>query len=72
MTIALNVRNTLKSSYSRATLHNRVSMILRLHDLMVEDGMTFSKHHDSIDEIFVGLQTLNEHRDKARQFMILL
>ena len=38
----------------------------------MEDGMTMSKHLDNFDELIVGLQTLGEPLDEARQLVIVL
>ncbi|GMF34464.1 unnamed protein product [Phytophthora lilii] len=64
--------NTLREYYNRTTLHNRVMMTLRLHEFKKEDGSTMSKHLDAFDELVVGLQTLGEQVDEARQLVVLL
>ena len=47
-------------------------MTRRLHELKMEGGMTMTKHLDDFDELIVGLQTLGEPLDGARQLIILL
>ncbi|KAL4116577.1 hypothetical protein PRIC2_012029 [Phytophthora ramorum] len=71
-TLAIMAWNTLRDFYNRTTMHNRVTMIRRLHEFKIEDGMTMAKHLDNFDELIVGLQTLGEPLDEARQLVILL
>ncbi|KAG2773013.1 Copia protein [Phytophthora cactorum] len=71
-TTAIMAWNTLRDFYNRMTRHNRVSMTRRLHEFKMEDGVTMAKHLDNFDELVVGLQTLGEPLDEARQLVILL
>lgn len=64
-TSALHAWNTLKDSYNRTTLHNRVSMTRRRRGFKLEDGATMSKHLDCFDELVICLQTVNEPLDEA-------
>ncbi|KAE9348098.1 hypothetical protein PF008_g7508 [Phytophthora fragariae] len=47
-------------------MHNRVTMVRRLHEFKMEDGATMAKHLDKFDELIVLLQTLGEPLDEAR------
>jgi hypothetical protein len=71
-TTAIQAWETLREFYNRTTMHNRVSMTRRLHEFKMESGATMAKHLDSFDELIVGLQTLEEPLDKARQLVTLL
>lgn len=53
-------------------MHNRVSMTRSLHEFMMADGVTMTIHLDSFDELILGLQTLGEPLNEARQLVILL
>ncbi|KAE8900977.1 hypothetical protein PF010_g15600 [Phytophthora fragariae] len=64
--------NTLCDFYYRTTMHNRVTMTRHLHEFKMEDGVTMAKHLDKFNELIVGLQTLGEPLDEARQLVILL
>ncbi|GMF22453.1 unnamed protein product [Phytophthora lilii] len=70
-TRAMQACNTLREYYYRTTLHNRVTMTRRLHEFKMEDESTMSKHLDAFDELVVGLQTLGEPVDEARQLVVL-
>ncbi|OWZ13405.1 Gag-pol Polyprotein [Phytophthora megakarya] len=59
--------NTLREFYNRTTLHNRVMMTRRLHEVKMENGSAISKRLDAFDELVVGLQTLEEPRDCPEQ-----
>jgi hypothetical protein len=52
--------------------HNRVTMTRRLHEFKMDDGSSVAKHLDSFDELVVGLQTMGEPVDEARQLVVLL
>ncbi|GMF28210.1 unnamed protein product [Phytophthora lilii] len=71
-TSAIMAWNTLRDFYNRTTMHNRVTMTRRLHEFKMEDGVTMAKHLDNFDELIVGLQTLGETIDEARQLVVLL
>uniref|UniRef100_H3H572 Polyprotein n=2 Tax=Phytophthora ramorum TaxID=164328 RepID=H3H572_PHYRM len=71
-TSAIMAWNTLRDFYNRTTMHNRVTMTRRLHEFKMEGGVTMAKHLDDFDELIVGLQTLGEPLDEARQLVILL
>ena len=58
--------------YNCTTMHNRVSMTRRLYDFKMDDGVTMTKHLDKFDELIVGLQSLGEPINEARQLFILL
>ncbi|OWZ03230.1 Integrase, catalytic core protein [Phytophthora megakarya] len=64
--------NTLREYYIRTALHSRVTMTRRLHEFKMENGSTMSNHLDAFDELVVGLQTLGESVDEARQLVVLL
>ncbi|POM70894.1 Integrase catalytic core protein [Phytophthora palmivora] len=64
--------NTLREYYNRTTLHNRVAKSRRLHEFKIEEGTPMVKHLDVIDELVVGLQTLGESVDEARQLVVVL
>jgi hypothetical protein len=53
-------------------MHNRVTMTRRLHEFKMEDDVTMTKRLDNFGELIVGLQTLGEPLDEARQLVILL
>ena len=63
---------TLREFYNRTTLHNRVTMTRRLHDFKMEEGSTMAAQLDAFDELVVGLQTMGEPVDEARQMVVLL
>ncbi|POM81295.1 Putative Polyprotein [Phytophthora palmivora] len=63
--------NTPREYYNRTTLHNRVAMPRRLHEFKMEEGTPMTKHLDAFDELVVGLQTLGESVDEARQLVVL-
>ncbi|OWY97688.1 LOW QUALITY PROTEIN: polyprotein [Phytophthora megakarya] len=69
---AMDAWNTLREYYNRTTLHNHVAMTMRLHEFKMEEGTLMAKHLDAFDELVVGLQTLGEPVDKARQMVVLL
>ncbi|KAE9211948.1 hypothetical protein PF005_g10802 [Phytophthora fragariae] len=71
-TSAIMAWNTLCDFYYRTTMHNRVTMTRHLHEFKMEDGVTMAKHLDKFNELIVGLQTLGEPLDEARQLVILL
>ncbi|KAG3170464.1 hypothetical protein PI124_g352 [Phytophthora idaei] len=71
-TRAMEAWGTLRDFYNRSTLHNRVTMTLRLHDFKMEGGSTMAKNLDAFDELVVGLQTLGEPVDESRQLVVLL
>ncbi|GMF57838.1 unnamed protein product [Phytophthora fragariaefolia] len=71
-TRAMQAWNTLREYYNRTTLHNRVTMTNRLHEFKMEDGSSMAKHLDAFDELVVGLQTLGEPIDDARQLVVLV
>lgn len=71
-TRAMEAWATLREFYNRTTLHNRVTMTRRLHDFKMEDGSTMAAHLDAFDELVVGLQTMGEPVDEARQMVVLL
>ncbi|POM69467.1 Putative Polyprotein [Phytophthora palmivora] len=64
--------NTLREYYNRTTVHNRVAMTRRLHEFKMEEGTPMAMHLDAFDELVVGLQTLREPVDEARQLVLLL
>uniref|UniRef100_A0AAV1UWJ4 Polyprotein n=1 Tax=Peronospora matthiolae TaxID=2874970 RepID=A0AAV1UWJ4_9STRA len=47
-------------------------MTHRLHQFNMESVSTMAKHLDDFDELIVGLQTLGEPVDEARQLVVLL
>jgi hypothetical protein len=53
-------------------LDSRYDLILGMAWLERQDGVTMAKHLDNFDELIVGLQTLGEPLDEARQLVILL
>uniref|UniRef100_A0AAV1TDJ7 Polyprotein n=1 Tax=Peronospora matthiolae TaxID=2874970 RepID=A0AAV1TDJ7_9STRA len=53
-------------------MHNRVTMIRRLHGFWMDDDIMTTKLVDKFDELIVGLQSLNEPVDEALQLSILL
>ncbi|POM67185.1 Integrase catalytic core protein [Phytophthora palmivora] len=61
--------NTLRKYYNRTTLHNRVAMTRRLHEFKMEEGTPTAKHLDAFVELVVGLQTLGDPVDEARQLV---
>ncbi|KAE9332807.1 hypothetical protein PR003_g14330, partial [Phytophthora rubi] len=69
---AIQAWGTLREFYNRTTLHNRVTMTRRLHEFKMDDGASMSKHLDAFDELVVGLQTMGEPVDEARQLVVLL
>ncbi|OWY97971.1 LOW QUALITY PROTEIN: polyprotein, partial [Phytophthora megakarya] len=69
---AMQAWSTFREYYNRTTLHNRVTLTRRLHEFKMENGSTMSKHLDAFDELVVGLQTLGEPVDEARQLVVLL
>ncbi|KAE8981371.1 hypothetical protein PR001_g24021, partial [Phytophthora rubi] len=71
-TRAIEAWGTLREFYNRTTLHNRVTMTRRLHEFKMDDGASMSKHLDAFDELVVGLQTMGEPVDEARQLVVLL
>ncbi|KAE9277120.1 hypothetical protein PF008_g28929 [Phytophthora fragariae] len=71
-TRAIQAWGTLREFYNRTTLHNRVTMTRRLHEFKMDDGASMSKHLDAFDELLVGLQTMGEPVDVARQLVVLL
>ncbi|GMG18092.1 unnamed protein product [Phytophthora fragariaefolia] len=71
-TRAIQAWGTLRAFYNRTTLHNRVTMTRRLHEFKMDDGASMAKHLDAIDELVVGLQTMGEPVDEARQLVVLL
>uniref|UniRef100_H3H7F9 CCHC-type domain-containing protein n=1 Tax=Phytophthora ramorum TaxID=164328 RepID=H3H7F9_PHYRM len=71
-TRAIQAWGTLREFYNRTTLHNRVTMTRRLHDFKMDDGTSMAKHLDDFDELVVGLQTMGEPVDEARQLVVLL
>ena len=71
-TSAIMAWNTLREFYNRTTLLNRLKMTRSLDVSKMEGGVTMTKHLDSFDEMVVGLQTLGEPLDEARQLVILL
>ncbi|CEG37039.1 FOG: Transposon-encoded proteins with TYA, reverse transcriptase, integrase domains in various combinations [Plasmopara halstedii] len=75
VTSAIQAWGTLREFYNRNTMHNRVMMTHRLHEFKIEKGATMAKHLDKFDELVelvVGLQSLGEPLDDARQLVILL
>uniref|UniRef100_A0AAV1TS81 Polyprotein n=1 Tax=Peronospora matthiolae TaxID=2874970 RepID=A0AAV1TS81_9STRA len=71
-TRAIQAWVTLREFYNRTTLHNRVTMTRRLHEFKMDAGTAITKHLDAFDELVVGLQTLGEPVDEARQLVVLL
>ncbi|KAE8906867.1 hypothetical protein PF007_g22869 [Phytophthora fragariae] len=71
-TRAIQAWGTLREFYNRTTLHNRVTMTHRLHEFKMDDGASMSKHLDAFDELVVGLQTMGEPVDEARQLVVLV
>jgi hypothetical protein len=71
-TRAIQAWGTLREFYNRTTLHNRVTMTRRLHEFKMDDGASMAKHLDAFDELVVGLQTMGEPVDEARQLVVLL
>ena len=71
-TSAIMAWNILRDFYNRTTIHNRVMMTRRLHEFKMEGGMTMTKHLNDFDKLIVGMQTLGEPLDEARQLIILL
>uniref|UniRef100_A0AAV1VJH2 CCHC-type domain-containing protein n=1 Tax=Peronospora matthiolae TaxID=2874970 RepID=A0AAV1VJH2_9STRA len=71
-TRAIQAWVTLREFYNRTTLHNRVTMTRRLHEFKMDAGTAMAKHLDAFDELVVGLQTLEEPVDEARQLVVLL
>ncbi|GMF45505.1 unnamed protein product [Phytophthora fragariaefolia] len=71
-TRAIQAWGTLREFYNRTTLHNRVTMTRRLHEFKMDDGASMAKHLDTFDELVVGLQTMGEPVDEARQLVVLL
>ncbi|KAE9053488.1 hypothetical protein PF002_g31303 [Phytophthora fragariae] len=71
-TSAIMAWNTLRDFYNRTTMHNWVTTTRRLHEFEMDDSVTMAKHLDNFDELIVGLQTLGEPLDEARQHVILL
>ena len=47
-------------------------MTRRLHAFKMESGTGMAQHLDAFDELVVGLQTLGEVVDEARQLVVLL
>uniref|UniRef100_A0AAV1UU26 Retrovirus-related Pol polyprotein from transposon TNT 1-94 n=1 Tax=Peronospora matthiolae TaxID=2874970 RepID=A0AAV1UU26_9STRA len=47
-------------------------MTRRPHQFKMESVSTMAKHLDDFDELIVGLQTLGEPVDEARQLVVLL
>uniref|UniRef100_A0AAV1V7L1 Uncharacterized protein n=1 Tax=Peronospora matthiolae TaxID=2874970 RepID=A0AAV1V7L1_9STRA len=47
-------------------------MTHRLHQLKMESVSTMAKHLDDFDELIVGLKTLEEPVDEARQLEVLV
>ncbi|KAE9084569.1 hypothetical protein PF010_g20777 [Phytophthora fragariae] len=72
VTRAIEAWGTLREFYNRTTLHNRVTMTRRLYEFKMDDGESMSKHLDAFDELVVGLQTMGEPVDEARQLVVLL
>ncbi|OWZ14340.1 polyprotein [Phytophthora megakarya] len=56
---AMHAWNTLLEFYNQTTMHNRVTMIRRLHEFKTDDGLTMARHLDKVDEPILGLQTLD-------------
>uniref|UniRef100_A0AAV1TLZ0 Polyprotein n=1 Tax=Peronospora matthiolae TaxID=2874970 RepID=A0AAV1TLZ0_9STRA len=71
-TRAIQAWVTLRVFYNRTTLHNRVTMTRRLHEFKMDAGTAMAKHLDAFVELVVGLQTLGEPVDEARQLVVLL
>ncbi|GMF57035.1 unnamed protein product [Phytophthora fragariaefolia] len=71
-TRAIQAWGTLREFYNRTTLQKRVAMTRRLHEFKVDDGASMVKHLDAFDELAVGLQTMGEPVDEARQRVVLL
>ncbi|CAI5730571.1 unnamed protein product [Peronospora farinosa] len=71
-TTAIQAWITLREFYNRTTMHNRVAMTRRLHDFKMDDGVTMTQHLDKFDQLIVGLQSLGEPIDEARQLVVLL
>ena len=71
-TRAMHAWGVLRDFYNRSTLHNRVTMTRRLHAFKMESGTGMAQHLDAFDELVVGLQTLGEVVDEARQLVVLL
>ena len=64
---------TLCDFFDCSTLHNRVTMTLRLHDFKMESGTSITaKHLDAFDDMIAGRQTAEEPVDESRQLSILL
>ncbi|CAI5737955.1 unnamed protein product [Peronospora farinosa] len=62
---------TLHKFYNRTTMNNRVTMTCRLHELKMDDSVTMTQYLDKFDELIIGLQSLGEPVDMARQLVIL-
>ncbi|OWZ19016.1 hypothetical protein PHMEG_0006804 [Phytophthora megakarya] len=69
---AMEAWNTLREYYNRTTLHNRVAMTRCMHEFKMEEGTPMAKRLDAFNELVVGLQTLGEPVDEARQMVVLL
>ena len=70
-TRAMHAWGVLRDFYNRSTLHNRVTMTRRLYAFKMENGTGMAQHLDAFDELVVGLQTLGEVVDEARQLVVL-
>jgi hypothetical protein len=71
-TRAIQAWGTLREFYNRTTFHNRVTMTRRLHEFKMDNGASMAKHLDAFNELVVGLQTMVEPVDEARQLVVLL
>uniref|UniRef100_A0AAV1U700 Uncharacterized protein n=1 Tax=Peronospora matthiolae TaxID=2874970 RepID=A0AAV1U700_9STRA len=71
-TRAIHTWPTLPDFHNRSTLQNRVNMTRRLHQFKMESVSTMTKHLNDFDELIVGLQTLGEPVNEARQLVVLL
>ena len=69
-TRAMHAWSVLRDFRNRPTLHNRVTLT-RLNELKMKNETSMTKHLDIFDELVVGLQTLGEPVDEARQLVVV-